>query len=105
MSNKDYASCIDSGTCAALRSTSSFNRRNYFRNSDFDDFPVVWVTLEHASIYCNDYLGGSLPTEFEWEIAARGRDDWAYSWDSDSITASDANLANAEAENAKVDTS
>ena len=105
VSNQDYAACTDAGKCAGLTSTGSFNRRNYYRNSEFDDFPVVWVAFKQAKTYCEDYITGFLPTEFEWEIAARGRDDWPYPWDSEEILASDANLANLDLEGIKVDTS
>jgi formylglycine-generating enzyme required for sulfatase activity len=90
VTNAMYARCVAAGAChKAIRK--AINPHYY--NSKYANHPVVYVTWSDAGRYCK-FTGGRLPTEAEWEKAARGKGYQVYPWGDRTRISRLANVAN-----------
>jgi formylglycine-generating enzyme required for sulfatase activity len=72
-----YDECIASGACPEASTDEGCN----WQRSDFDKHPINCVSWHGADRFCRS-KGWRLPTEVEWEVAARGEDAKQNPWGS-----------------------
>lgn len=70
-----YRNCSTAGACSIANSASGC----VWDRADRDSYPMNCVTWDQARSFCM-WRGGDLPTEAQWEYAARGTDGRTWPW-------------------------
>jgi len=78
VTNGMYQKCVSAGVCQELP-TGTTKRPNYSTNPQYAEYPVVYVSWDAAKTYCT-WAHARLPSEAEWEKAARGPNAYVYPW-------------------------
>lgn len=71
VTNKQYKACVDFGRCGEPYTSPNLPASRHYADPAFAQHPVVFVSQGQAATYCA-FAGRRLPTEVEWERAARG---------------------------------
>ncbi|MFB0535442.1 MAG: formylglycine-generating enzyme family protein [Anaerolineae bacterium] len=88
VTNAQYRQCVQARACGRPSDST------YYGNDYYDQYPVVFVTWYDANDYCR-WVGKRLPTEAEWERAARGTDGRIFPWGSSLTKGNRANFCDA----------
>lgn len=79
VTNDMYARCVADNACTPPMEIFSSSRENYYGNPEFANYPVIFVKRINAIEYCQ-WAGARLPSEAEWEKAARGVNGNLFPW-------------------------
>lgn len=91
VTNAQWATCVAAGGCKEPWHNLSYTGKVYYGNPEYDNYPVIYIDWWMANEYCS-WAGRRLPTEAEWEKAARGTDGRRYPWGSNTDFADKANF-------------
>jgi hypothetical protein len=76
VTNKMYGQCVATGNCAPPAQEIG---APVYSNPQYGDYPIVGVSWDMAANYCK-WAEGQLPSEAQWEKAARGQNGSVFPW-------------------------
>jgi len=79
VTNARYRHCVEAGICQPASDRWIDLPDGYITDPRYNNYPAIGVSWFDAYSYCQ-WIGKRLPTEAEWEKAARGTDGRRYSW-------------------------
>lgn len=101
VTNGQYQICVAEGVCRPCKQNNIPPQGiDYFTEAVYADYPVVNVSWYMARDYC-EWTGRRLPTEAEWEKAARGTDGRKYPWGNEKYSEEYANICDVNCPAAK----
>lgn len=79
VTNEMYSKCVEAKACPKPEQNSTERYPDYYTEPYYANYPVVNVTWTGAQAYCV-WSKGRLPSEAQWEKAARGDDQRWFPW-------------------------
>ncbi len=71
VTNDRYRECVNAGVCTPPAPPDAW-KEDYYNDTTKGHYPVAFVSRDQATVFCNWDGGRSLPTEAQWEKAAKG---------------------------------